>query len=587
MRLILLANFLFCISACTSSPFQNTSSPSPEWRLEGRAMAAAADPRAVEAAIKILENGGHAVDAAIAAHSVLGLVEPQSSGLGGGAFMVVYDRKSSSISVFDGRETAPAAINERLFLNENEEPVSFIEAWQSGKSVGVPGAVAMYGAAHEAYGRHPWSELFVDAETLATEGFVVSPRLELLLSNTRLRQFMKLDDNPDTADYFYPNGEPLAAGDIRDNPEYAKTLKTIAEKGAAAFYEGGIAEAIVTAATAGDDGGKITLEDIASYKTVRRDAMCGPFLQFKVCSATAPSSGAVAQIMIAGLYERLTEQSEATGQEDSALKSFVLAQQLAYADRDHYVADPDFVDVPAELLVDSRYLSHRAQLPFEPGMTAKPGDPGEVVEGKPIIDMWGRDGTTGAAGTTHLSIVDGDGNVVSMTATVEAAFGSSRWAAGFLLNNELTDFSFRPEINGKPVANAVSPGKRPRSSMSPTIVFDENDDLFMVTGSPGGNSIIAYVAKTIVGVLAHGDSAQEAIDRPNIVARGRSVRVETDDPSNTGLETAQKLKAMGFEVRERQGETSGLHVIVARQNHFEGGADPRREGVATEVLLKN
>lgn len=583
MKLIHAAIGLALVQAC--SPEQTAPAAAPEaagvgtqvqapWTKGG--MVAAADPRAVEAGLEILRAGGHAVDAAIAVHAVLGLVEPQSSGLGGGAFMIVHERETGEMTVFDGRETAPATAGPDLFLTDGA-PLGFIDAWQSGRSVGVPGQVALYKAAHDRFGIVPWASLFDGGIALAEEGFVVSPRLAELLASERLRGAIRLDDDPETAAYFYPGGNPLAEGTLRSNPAYAETLRAVAANGPAAFYGGPVAEAIVAAAAAAPNGGTLQLSDLAAYEVKERPALCGAFRGHQVCSAPPPSSGGVAQNMILGLYDRLLPAGGDPAEEDY-LVAFVEAQRLAYADRDHYVADADMVEVPAEDLIDPRYLDVRAGQGGPPSGAPVPGDPGEVLGRGSVIDLWGRDTTVDAPGTTHISVVDLKGNAVSMTATVEAAFGSSRWAAGFLLNNELTDFAIVPETGGKPLANAPAGGKRPRSSMSPTIVLDGNGDLFMVTGSPGGNSIIAYVAKTLVGVLDWGKSAQEAVDLPNIIARGAPVAVEVDVPG--GPQAADALRAAGYAVQERRGENSGLHVIVVREGGLEGGADKRREGVA-------
>lgn len=547
----------------------------PEW-TKG-AMVAAADPRAVEAGLEILRNGGNAVDAAIAVHTVLGLVEPQSSGIGGGAFMVVYERSSGHVTVYDGRETTPVAADENLFI-ENGEALGFLPAWQSGRATGVPGAVALYEAAHKDYGQAQWPDLFASAIDLAQDGFVVSPRLASLLANERLRSVVRLDDHPVSAAYFYPDGQPLAEGAVRDNPDYADVLSAIAQDGASVFYRGEIAEAIVAGVAEAPLPGAMTLDDIASYEVVTRQPLCGAWRAYTICSAPPPSSGGVTQTMIPNLYDRLLADGESD--EDTKLQAFVDAQRLSYADRDHYVADADFVPVPAEELINPIYLDARAQQVFAPDETPMPGDPGAVLGLEPMIDMWGQDPTEHAPGTTHISIVDFDGNAVSMTATVEAAFGTSRMVKGFLLNNELTDFARDPVKNGRPVANAPAGGKRPRSSMSPTLIFDQDGDLVMVTGSPGGNSIVAYVSKTVLGVFDWGKSAQEAVALPNIIARGDRVLVEVD--VETGPQAAESLRNKGYDVVEREGENSGLHVIVVRETGLEGGADPRREGAASQ-----
>ncbi len=580
MKSLFVSVALVALAACSISPpaegqSADTQSSVSEW--DKGAMVAAADPRAVEAGLEVLRKGGTAVDAAIAVHAVLGLVEPQSSGLGGGAFMVYYDRASGVTTVFDGRETAPKAIGPDLFQKDGET-MGFIDAWQSGRSVGVPGQVALYKSAHDSFGKLGWADLFEAGTQLAEDGFEVSPRLAGVLGNDRMRRFLRLDDNPGSKEYFFPGGVPLKEGELRKNPEYANTLRAIAKDGPAAFYTGAIAEAIVASAQAEPNGGTITLEDLANYKIAIREPVCGGFRTYQICSAPPPSSGGVAEAMIMGLYERLLPEGDTS--EDAALIAMVEAQRLAYADRDHYVADSDFVPVPTSGLIDPAYLDVRATEGGPVDGTPQPGDPGKVLGKESLLDFWGRDTTEDAPGTTHISIIDNDGNAVAMTATVEAAFGSSRWAAGFLLNNELTDFARQPQINGKSVANAPASGKRPRSSMSPTLVFDENNELHMVTGSPGGNSIIAYVAKTLVGVLDRGDTAQEAIERPNIIGRGQRVSVEVD--RGNGQELADKLKALGYDVAERRGENSGLHVIVVREDGLEGGADPRREGVARQ-----
>ncbi len=566
-----------CLSlgACSTAEKPTTEQSAPatsEWQRG--AIATAANPHAVAAAIEMLERGGHAVDAAIAAHAVLGLVEPQSSGLGGGGFMLVFERGDDDLNFYDGREIAPAGATIDMFMRDGKT-MDYVEAWQSGLAVGVPGTVALYKYSHDRHGQLPWADLFQPAILLARNGFEVSPRLASFLP--RVAAAGRLDENPPTAAYFYPNGEALQAGDWLVNPEYAETLTTIAEEGPDTFYRGPIAAAIARAAQEPPNGGSLTTEDIAAYEVMERRVICGPFRALKICSTSPPSSGA-AQILVAGLYDQFV--AEGTPQTERIV-AFVDAQRLAYADRDHYFGDPDTIDVPVDDLLNPIYIKHRATERFAPADVPTHGDPGAVLHDVPIAAKLGPDTTQEASGTTHLSIIDGQGNAVSMTATVESYFGSGRWAAGFLLNNEMTDFAREAAPDGRPVANSIVPRTRPRSSMSPTMVFDEDDDLLMVTGSPGGNSIPAYVAKTIVGVLDWGLSAQDAVDFPNIVARGEKVRVEVSvDP---GPDIATDLAERGYSVQERDGENSGLHVIVVRPHELEGAADKRREGIVTKI----
>lgn len=531
-------------------------------------MVTAANPHAVEAAIAMLAKGGHAVDAAIAAHAVLGLVEPQSSGLGGGAFLLIYHRKTGDLSFLDGRESAPAGATVDMFVRDGEV-MGFLEAKESGLSVGAPGTVALYKRAHDEYGTLPWADLFQPAIELAEQGFEVSPRMSKSLEF--VAPYTRLDENPVTAAYFYPGGSALPVGHRLKNPEYATTLRRITEEGISAFYNGEIAEAIAEAAQAGPDGGTLTAEDIANYEVIERPVVCGKFRILEICTTSPPSSG-IAQIMIAGIYDHLSRNAGA-----DKVVAFVDAQRLAYADRDHYIGDPKSVAIPLDDLVNPDYLKHRASQRFAPGETPEHGDPGKVLRGEPVADLLGPDLTSETPGTSHLSIIDKDGNAIAMTATVEGYFGSSRWAHGFLLNNQMTDFAREPSADGKPVANAIVPGKRPRSSMSPTMVFDETENIVLVTGSPGGNSIPAYVAKSIVGVLDWGLSAQEAVDHPNIVARGEKVRVEI--ATDAGRAIASDLQQRGYNVEEREGENSGLHVIVVGPDKLDGAADKRREGI--------
>ncbi len=531
-------------------------------------MAAVANPLATEAAAEMLARGGHAVDAAIAAHAVLGLLEPESSGLGGGGFMLVYQRDEAAVRFFDGREAAPGGAKPDMFMNGGR-PIGFMEANQSGNAVGVPGAVALYKSVHDAYGTLPWADLFEPAIRLAADGFEVSSKMAGSLP--QMARVSKLDENQGAAEYFYPGGKPLTAGQRITNPEYANTLRRIAAEGPAAFYTGEIAAAIVSAKQAGSDGGTLTLEDMSGYRVVERPAICGAWRNFNVCAATPPSSGAM-QIMVVNLYDRLLP---ADANSLQRVRAFVDAQRLAYADRDYYFGDPDHVEVPLAQLLDPRYLDYRASHPIPPSAIPVHGDPARVL-GNGTAAVFAVDTTEEPAGTTHFSIIDGEGNALSATMTVESAFGSKRWAAGFVLNNEMTDFAVDYDPDLPEPANMVRAGARPRSSMSPTIVLDDTGALFMVTGSPGGNSIPAYTAKTLIGIVDWEYTVQDAINFPNIIARGQSVRVETGMAPGPALATG--LREYGYEVQESQVENSGLHVIVVRESGLEGAADPRRLG---------
>ena len=571
--LFLLSTYLF--SSCHLFPVLVKDRPKRNSSWKHGAMVSAANPYAVDAAITLLEKGGSAVDAAIGAHVVLGLVEPQSSGLGGGGFLLYYDYGEENLTFVDGRETAPGKATFDMFMKDDGTVMDFLEAWPSGKAVGTPGIVALYSTAHAAYGVLPWSELFDHGISLAENGFVVSPRLADFLVVAQKRG--RLAINAKTKNYFFPGGEPLKEGDKLMNTEYANTLKRIAKEGASAFYSGPIAEAIVAAVQEDPYPGSLTLSDISNYKTVIRPVICGRFKDMNICTTSPPSSGG-AQIMITGLYDYLVKTKP--NQADK-VAAFVDAQRLAYADRDHYFGDPDEVDIPLDALLNPTYLKHRANERFNPSEKPTPGNPALVIDTLAVIPKWGRDNTLEAAGTTHLSIVDGNGNAVAMTATIESAFGSQRWATGFLLNNEMTDFSREVPADGARLANAVAPNRRPRSSMSPTMIFDGNNQLLMVTGSPGGNSIPAYVSKTIIGVFDWGLTAQQAVDWPNIIARGEQVRVEI--ANNKGKLIAADLAKRGYQVEESLGESSGIHLIVVTPHGLDGAADKRREGVVRTI----
>lgn len=532
-----------------------------------RQMVAAAHPLAAEAGLEVLRQGGSAVDAAVAVQAVLGLVEPQSSGLGGGAFMV-YRSAGGQIRTFDGRETAPAAATPDLFLTAEGRPMAFHDAVVGGRAVGVPGAVALLWEAHRAQGRLPWASLFAPAITLAEQGFAVSPRLARAIASEggRLRR------DPAARAYFVlPDGSPLPAGHILRNPDYAHTLRLVAAQGPEPFYRGEIAEKIVAAVRgAGWNPGRMTMADLANYRVVERPAVCGAFRSFRVCGMGPPSSGGIAVAQILALMDHFALPARAPFADVAHIG--IEAGKLAFADRGLYVGDADFVPVPVAGLLDPAYLTGRAQLidPDRAGTPRAGNPPWRRAAFEPAEEF------AEEVGTSHLSIVDRFGNAVSMTTTVEDAFGARIMAAGFLLNNQLSDFAFTPEADGRLVANRVEGGKRPRSSMAPTIVERADGGLHAAVGSPGGARIIGYVAKTLVGMLAWNLDPQEAIDLPNVLTIGTTAELELGTEA-AGL--APALEARGHRVQVRPLE-SGAQAVVVTPAGLRGGADRRREGVA-------
>ena len=550
-------------------------------------MVAAANPYATEAGLEILRKGGSAIDAAIAVQATLGLVEPQSSGLGGGAFMVVYDPKAAKVWAYDGRETAPAGADPKMFLDpKTGKPRNYFQRTGSGQSTGVPGAIAMLHRAHADYGQMDWGTQLDGSIKLAEDGFVVSPRMASLVK--RMAPYI-LRDDPNANAYFFPNDEAVTEGYLRNNPDYAQSLRAIAEN-PRALLEGEIAEDIIAAIKRPPFAGSLTLEDMAAYQPNKTEALCSPYRGHTVCGAQPPASGGVAVQSILGTLENFD--MAAMGNSPQGWHHFAEASFLAYADRDKYVADPAFVEVPVAEMLDPDYLKSRAALIRPDAVNT------DVKAGDPVGFLRGTDATPDSPGTSHFTIVDKDGLVVSMTTTVESAFGSQRMVRGFLLNNQLTDFSsYDVDTDGIAIANAVKAGKHPRSSMSPHIVFDENGAFLFTTGSPGGNSIIAYTAKTIVGILDWRLSPQEAIELPNVIARNGSVRLEAQNLKNAetdeldrgagavefGMDeaTVSALETMGHKVRRSRGEISGLHIIYRQEDGtLIGGADPRREGTA-------
>ena len=506
---------------------------------------AAAHPLAVDAGYRTLERGGSALDAAIAVQMVLGLVEPESSGIGGGAFLLYWSERERRLRSYDGRETAPSAVRPDQFLDENGKPLPFLEAAVSGRSVGVPGVLRMLEAAHRRHGTRPWAELFQPAIEAAQSGFVLSPRLHAQLSRE-----IHLAKDADAGALFYRDAKAKPAGTRIVNAEYARTLRLVAEQGADAFYKGEIARDIVRAVRAHAKPGSLTESDLAAYRAVERDAVCGPYRRWRVCSMPPPSSGGVAVLQMLGILER-TSFARAAPHSADAAHLFSEAGRLAYADRARYLGDPAFVSIPVNRLLSDRYLDERAKLIGERSMRlAVPGD-------------------TEAAGTSHLTIVDAEGNVASMTTTIEATFGSRIMVRGFLLNNQLTDFDFVP---GGP--NAIAPGKRPRSSMAPVIAFSPDGRVQLALGSPGGPNIINYVAKSLVAMLDWGLDAQAAAAAPNFGSRNGPTLIEQGSFYGR-LRT--ELEARGHEVEESP-LVSGVHALERIPDGWRGGADPRREG---------
>lgn len=567
--------------------------PKPGWATSRMAVAAA-NPLATDAGLQVLRAGGTAVDAAIAVQLVLGLVEPQSSGIAGGAFLLHFD--GTKVEAYDGRETAPAAADERLFLTPEGRPMAFADGMVGGRSVGVPGVLRMLELAHREHGRLPWASLFAPAIALAEDGFRVSPRLSTLVRNDP-----HLKKDPESTRYFFK-----ADGDARDvgmtlrNPAYAAVLRRIAAEGTSAFYTGPVAQAIVDKVrNHPTNPGRLTMADLAAYQPKKREAFCTDWRALRICGMPPPSSGAIAVAQIMGMLEFAPRQGPVleagpsgavdAGQVPSVdtLHRYIEASRLAFADRAQYVADPDFVSAPGgtwHSLVAPAYLRDRAALIGERSMGsgARAGNPGAVrTSHAPQAEQPER-------GTSHISIVDAQGRSVAMTTTIEDAFGSRQFTAagtglagGFLLNNQLTDFSFAPaDAQGTPIANRVQPGKRPRSSMSPTLVFQrtasgQTGPLMASAGSPGGALIIHYTAKTLLGMYDWGLNAQQAINLPNFGTGGGPLLLEE---RRFAPATVQALSARGHEVRE-QNMTSGLQAIQRTPNGWFGGADPRREGV--------
>ncbi|WP_430240712.1 gamma-glutamyltransferase [Neorhizobium sp. DAR64861/K0K2] len=533
-----------------------------------RYMVAAANPLAAEAGRAVIEKGGSAADALVAVQTVLGLVEPQSSGLGGGAFLVYYDAASQKLTTFDGRETAPMEATPKLFLDDQGQPLKFMAAVVGGRSVGTPGTVRLLETVHRKYGKANWAGLFTAAERLATDGFEVSPRLGTLLA----AEGDKLKTDDATIRYFFDDGgAPLKIGTLLKNPAYAETLRTIASGGADAFYSGPIAQAIVKAVReAKGNPGVLSLSDFANYRVKEREPVCLAYRALDICGMGPPSSGGVAVGQMLGILENF----DLKGLGPDNVESWRLigdAQRLAFADRERYLADPDFVPAPIKGLLKKEYLGERARLLDTDKALAKDA----VTAGEPTWDhalLFGRGEAIELPSTSHISIVDKDGNVASMTTTIENGFGSRLMVNGFLLNNELTDFSFKTHDGSLPVANRVEPGKRPRSSMAPTIVMKDGKPL-MAIGSPGGSQIIGYVAQALVAFIDWGMPVEQIVAQPHLINRFGTYDIEAGT-------RAEPLKSLGYEVKAGE-MTSGLQAIEITDRGLAGSADPRREGIAT------
>jgi gamma-glutamyltranspeptidase / glutathione hydrolase len=559
---------LLCAFACASSA---ACSPHPGTQTivvtggPPQPFLIAANPLAAEAGLNVLKRGGSAVDAAIAIQAMLSLVEPQSSGVGGGAFMTYLDGRTGKLTVYDGREVAPAQATSTMFLGPDGKPLPFDTAVVSGRATGVPGAVKMLALAHQEHGRLPWATLFGDAERTADQGFAVSPRLAHMIHSDYAENHA-----PDVIAFFSkPDGTLLNAGDRLVDKPYAGFLRRLAAQGPDALYKGSTAAKIVARTRQGPLAGTMTMADLANYRPIKREAICGPWRVYLLCAPPPPASG-VGLIELMGLIDR-TDAVRRGPNDPQAWFLFAEASRLMYADRDRYVADPAFVHVPVAGLIEPAYLDRRIK---QIGATAGPAPAPGVPAG---AQVQGADRSLEPTGTSQIIVRDADGNVVSMTTTVESIFGTGRMVDGFFLNNQLTDFSFSPvDDQGRPVANAVAPGKRPRSSMTPTILLTWDRQFAGAFGSAGGNAILAYVGKSILASTGWRMSMSQALAAPNLVARGQNFWGEIDKFPPQVLEG---LRQRGINLQPGQGEDSGMGGVLIKEGRVDGAADPRREGV--------
>ncbi|MXP44556.1 gamma-glutamyltransferase [Altererythrobacter sediminis] len=566
MRRLALLALVGAMAACTPITPVVRQAPVAEAAasLRGQAFVAAAHPLAAEAGLNVLREGGTAVDAAIAIQAMLTLVEPQSSGLGGGAFMVHYAAATGAVTVYDGRETAPAGATPDMFLRADGTPLPFPVAVVSGRASGVPGVVRMLDLAHSEHGSLRWNQLFGDVIRTAEQGFTVTPRLESFVHGTSAQASAS-----DVVGYFRnARGEKIRAGEVLRNPAYAGFVRRLAAEGAEAMYVGETPRRIVARVRAGVLPGSMTETDFAEYRPVVREALCHSYRVYVLCVPPPPSSG-VGLLQLMAMVEHTD--IDARGPSDPLTwVKYAQASRLMYADRDAYVGDVP--NVPVRGLLDPVYVASRAALIADhAGSPPAAGSPPGAVQA-------GLDATHEVAGTSHFIVIDGEGNAVSMTTTVESYFGSGRMVDGFFLNNQMTDFSFVPEG-----PNAIAPGKRPRSSMVPTVILARDGSLVGAIGSPGGNAILGYVSKALIGVIDWDMPMAEAIGLPNLVARGGSINGEASRFDPTLLSA---MAERGVVVRAGSGEDSGIHGVIIRNGRFDGGADQRRDGVARSITVK-
>lgn len=532
-------------------------------------MVVTANHYASQAGVAILQQGGSAIDAAIAAQLVLGLVEPQSSGIGGGAFLVHYDAKKQKLISFDGRETAPGNVNSDYFL-ENNKPLDFYDAVVGGKSVGTPGVIAMAYVAHQQYGQLPWQDLFTPAINLAQSGFVVSKRLHTLAQNFAKRPHAKTANAALLAYLSDSRGQIKPVGSLLKNPAYAKTLQLIAKEGKAAFYQGSIAKAIINAVqNAPRQEGALSLHDLQQYQTIKRQSLCHTVKPYTLCGAPPPASGPLAVMQQVALLQSLPSAQGLAFDSPAFYHRFSETSKIAFADRNAFIADPSFAPFKPQKLLNENYINERASnIPLlQAGSKAKAGQLAHYQSAQ----------SPELPSTSHLSVVDKQGNIVSMTSSIETAFGSGLFVEGFILNNQLTDFSFTPEKNGQLVANRIEPGKRPRSSMAPMIVFKGSQPVLAI-GSPGGSRIINYVSKAIYQHLYLGTPLETAINSSHVTDLNYGV-VEVEANKANSKRLQQSLKSLGHKVKA-SAQTSGIHAISINTGLLKGVADNRREGTA-------